>query len=170
MSKSGTFYKVKNDTNPAEQYVPPEPDTETTYDFLPGTWYGRASALKDFVDENHLPCFVEVSDAGCTPCKEFRQTIYNNPDFQKWVQDSGYYFCRVETQTHSEYADVASDAYFIYNTWAKKTSMTIPLFVYYWNKPDGTVIWEIDSFHDKKMTYLELEQAIDSAFSGYNAE
>ena len=166
ISKSNTFYTVTEDDAP-DGYVPPEPDQSTLDDFQPGIWYGRPVQLKEYVDENHLPCFVEFSDAGCTPCKEFRTYVYNNPEFQKWVAESKYYYCRIETQSHDEYSDVTTNAYFLYNIWAKRTTMTIPIFIYYWNKPDGTVVWNLSSYHDEKMTYEELEQSIDDNFRGY---
>lgn len=49
-----------------------------------------------------------------------------------------------------------TNPYFVYHTWAKETSMIIPIFIYYWNKEDGTTVWNISSYHDTKMTAKQL--------------
>ena len=163
VTSSNTFYTISAD-HESQQFSPPEPDDETEDGFLPGVWYGNAIKLKEYADANHVPCFVEFSDAGCTPCKEFRSTIYNTPDFQKWVKNSGYYYCRIETQTHSMFNQFGTNPYFVYHTWAKETSMIIPIFIYYWNKEDGTTVWNISSYHDTKMTAEQLQNSISSNF------
>lgn len=118
VSSSGTEYSVTGDRN--FSYIPEvrvNRDVRTNFKY--GTWYYNAIQLKEFADEHEIPVFVEFGDSGCSPCQVFKKEIFNNDEFQKWVKEQPYLFCKVETESNTQFSDPSYEVpYFVNVEWA----------------------------------------------------
>jgi len=137
--------------------------------------------LRTYADLTHIPVFVEYSSAGCDPCVYFKKNVYNNTDFQDWVKDSPYLFCRIEIESYESFSNPSlyPQPYYVDKVWAKEkygeTPGYIPIMMWYWNKGDGNLVFDLSSYHfnpsakgsNPPFSMDELMQMTNDKFKGY---
>lgn len=169
------------DKQSSVSYPPiPRVDKSTTDNFKYGTWYYNARELKAFADKNKIPVLVEFSDEGCPPCINFKETIYNNTEFQDWVEKSPYLFCRVETEQGQKFSNPKYEQpYFVDFEWARQQpnydqKMSIPVLMWYWkdSNNDNVRVWDMMTYHFSPgaaapITWKQLTEMTDQKFAEY---
>lgn len=126
---------------------------------------------------------IEYSSSGCDPCEYFKRYVYNDERFQKWVAESPYMFCRIETTGGQSFdnAQTSPQPYYVKNVWSAESpnyaNQGIPVFMWYWLKPGETTasVWDIQSYHfnpnwagaQPPFTMDELMAMTDQKFAGY---
>lgn len=173
--KSITFDPIGESYPPEFKYVQMQViDNRTVNDFKYGQWYGNAKELKEFADKNHVPVMVEIGSEGCPPCNDFNSNIFQDSDFQQYVQnDVPILLCKVEGidgNTNTQFI-------FAYESWCNQSDNDfptgkMPLMLFYWNQGNGSikkkyVPYQKGSDPDDLRSIDEIENEISNFIRGY---
>ena len=133
-----------------------------------GVWCSKATETKAKADAEGIPVVIVASSSGCEFCTAMGSDVLNNKDFQAWVENSGYLFCRVKV-TLGNWASTEGKAVC---EWIDGTRGAIPRFALYWKKKDGTLVVDAEKtnetarYHDWKY----YRDKADAAFKDYKPQ
>lgn len=118
-----------------------------------GGWCSSFTKAKAAADAEGRPLVLLASSTGCSLCNNFNVNVFLNAQFQKWVSEQPYYFCKVQAQL---------------GNWSSGEQFAIMSFVGGGTLPRFAVYWNRANYDGGEMIGGHKELTIQGGPSDYN--